>query len=124
MAASEVAAALRSLGGWIDRASGRVERRLFPREEAAAMGRVSTIGLVIACGVAGSAYAQGERPAPARRIAIDRSSGSVAGGGQRVLYSATVFAPNAAWLRVAFRDVQLAGDPETKSAAYIRLTSL
>ncbi len=92
------------------------------------MRKVTTFGLAISCGLTCTAYArQGQqRPAPGRRTEVQRDSGrlSHSGDGPRVVYSTTVSAPNASWLRVALGEVLLTGDTETERASYVLLTSL
>ncbi|MBL9031999.1 MAG: hypothetical protein JNM80_09870 [Phycisphaerae bacterium] len=83
--------------------------------------------LVAVAGFAAQAWAQ-SAPIASRNVAWKADSGVVAAPGKgdaaRVVYSTTVFVPNAPWVRVRFKDVVLAGRVEEGNASYLRITSL
>jgi hypothetical protein len=88
--------------------------------------------LACVAGLAVSALAQEPRPAnspiPQREMAINVDSGLVraqpgpADVGQ-VVFAVDVHAPQSGWLRLAFDQVLLAGDPAGGNASYLRITS-
>lgn len=98
----------------------------------------TALSLVLACGLAAAAHAGGggERgggagggaDGPRRGLGERRDSGWVengeAGTGARVVYSTTLMAARAAWVRVRFGGVILSGDAETERASYVLVTSL
>src|SRR5689334_22012670 len=104
------------------------------------MDRLSTLGLLVCCGFAATAYGQKAQGPGARQVlksvpaafgaagASLADSGLVANtvprSGPRVVWTTTVVASRAPWIRVALRDAQLSGDAATERASYILITSL
>src|SRR4051794_8341531 len=91
------------------------------------MMRPSMIAGCAGLSAAASALAQ-MSPPPSRVVEWPADSGLVAAPKAsrlpRVVYSTTVFVPNAGWLRLAFDAVELSGRIEEGSGAYLRVTSL
>ncbi|MFN0132248.1 MAG: hypothetical protein ACKVW3_06925 [Phycisphaerales bacterium] len=85
------------------------------------------VALMSLAGLAAAAQAQ-TAPIASRTVPWKADSGLVAapskGAEARVVYSTTVFVPNAPWLRVKFKDVALVGRIEEGSASFLRITSL
>ncbi|MFU8829765.1 MAG: hypothetical protein ACNA8P_10085, partial [Phycisphaerales bacterium] len=76
-----------------------------------------------------SALAQEPITAPAGGIVIDAriNSGFLRGSGrdaEEIVFQSHVHEPGAAWLRLTFDDVQLAGNPGTGTDSVLRLTSM
>jgi hypothetical protein len=80
------------------------------------------LGLVLALA---ASPAQAQEAPPQVELALAFDSGPVANTSARraVVISHTVRVEGAAWLRLAFRAVDLAGDPEQGTGALLRITS-
>jgi hypothetical protein len=81
--------------------------------------------LLLCSGLAATVHAQ--NASPVSRIPLTADSGRIANtrsGASRSVWSTTVFAPRAAWMRVQFRRVELSGNPETDLGSYLLITSL
>jgi len=103
---------------------------------------ITTLGVVLSCGLATSLAAQqpGRAPVdlpskkapraalPRRAVALAIDSGPISGpekgDGPRVVYSTTVMSPRAPWVRVEFGEVRLWGSGETDHDSYVLVTSL
>jgi hypothetical protein len=90
----------------------------------------STIAVVMACGLAVPALAQFQpgsrsvRPGAARQTVLDSGRVAQTGGLRRPVFATVVGQPGATWVRLTFRDVELAGSTETESASLLVLTSI
>lgn len=86
--------------------------------------------LALLAGSACSAHGQTKamEPPPSRTETVGLDSGwqpaSGAAESREVVWSGTVYIPGARWLRLAFGDLVLAGDPARDDASAIRLTSM
>jgi V8-like Glu-specific endopeptidase len=85
------------------------------------------LAAVAGCACSVQAQEHSVEPPPSRDETVTLDSGWVRGTGEpglRVVWSGTIFVEGAAWLRLWFDEIALAGDAARDDATVVRLTSL